>query len=134
MEFKDGIREGDGHRMRRCWQYLMMLFKKMKRTNYSVEAFNLLAQYHFVLSPRETMQLLWNRTINIHGRAGKNIPCDLHMEHLNREAKSGISGCGSNITDESVKRVGRSIGETIPILSNEQDQAPVWKAFQTYNS
>ena len=40
------------------------------------------------------------------------------MEHLNREAKSGITGTGSNITDEAVKRIGRSIGQTVPILRN----------------
>lgn len=118
MEFRDAIREGDGSRILRCWRYFMILFKKTRRTNYSVEAFNLLAQYHFMLSPREAMQLLWSRTVNVHGRAGRNIACDLHMEHLNREAKKGIAGTGANITDESVKRIGRSIGQLVPILNN----------------
>lgn len=56
--------------------------------------------------------------MNIHGREGRNVSCDLHMEHLNREAKRGITGTGSNITDESVRRVGKSIGQTVNILSN----------------
>ena len=38
------------------------------------------------------------------------------MEHLNREAKNQISGLGSNITDESVERVGKSLGEVVSIL------------------
>ncbi len=50
------------------------------------------------------MQLTWNRTVNIHGRPGKNVPCDLHMEYLNREANISNAGLGSNITDEAVKR------------------------------
>ena len=47
MEFQDGIREGDGERILRCWRYLLLVFKASRRTNYSVEAFTLLAQYHF---------------------------------------------------------------------------------------
>ena len=80
MEFCDAIKEGDGHQILRCWRYFIMLFKETKRTNYSSEVFALLTQYHFLRSPRAAMQLIWNRTINVHGRAGKNISCDLHME------------------------------------------------------
>ena len=79
MEFCDTIKEGDGHQILRCWRYFIMLFNETKRTNYSSEAFTLLAQYHFLRSPRAAMQHIWNRTINVHGCAGKNISCDLHM-------------------------------------------------------
>ena len=115
MEFRDAIKEGDGYRILRCWRYFLMLFKETNRSNYSGEAFSLLAQYHFLLSPRAAMQLIWNRTINVHGHAGKNVSCDLHMEHLNREAKGGIAGIRSNLADQ---RVGKSIGHTVGVLSN----------------
>ncbi len=36
-----------------------------------------------------------------------------HVEHLNKEAKQCLA---SNITDEAVLRVGKSIGFTVPIL------------------
>ena len=42
MEFSDGIREGDGVRILRCWKYFLLLFKANNRTNYSIEALNLL--------------------------------------------------------------------------------------------
>lgn len=115
MEFVDAIREGDGSRIIRCWKYFLLHYKVANRTNYSVEAFTLLAQHHFLLSPRLAMQLTWSRTVNIHGCQGKNVPCDLFMEHLNKEAKQRICGLGSNITDESVRRIGRTIGNTIEI-------------------
>ena len=54
-------------------------------------------------------QLMWNRTVNIHGRPSRNISSDLHMEHLNHLCKSAISGMGSNVTEVSVQRVGRAI-------------------------
>ena len=43
-----------------------------------------------------SMQLKWSRSINVHGHAGKNIPADLHMEHLNRVCRGAISGLGAN--------------------------------------
>ena len=116
LEFNDAIREGDGSRILRCWQYFLFIFKATNHRNYAIEAFTLLAQEKFVFSPRMALQLKWSRTINTHGRPGKNIPGDLHMEHLNRECKGALSGLGSNITDKSVKRVGKCIGKTVEVL------------------
>ena len=56
------------------------------------------------------VQLAWSRTINIHGRTGKNISCDLHLEHLNRVAKNALGGLSSNITEKSVERIGKTVG------------------------
>ena len=64
------------------------------------------------------MQLMWSQTVNIHGRQGKNIPCDLHMEHLNRECKGSFAGLGANITDNAIKRVGMSLHSSSKILEN----------------
>ena len=50
MEFCDGIREGDGARIIRCWRYFLPMFKASGRTNYVVEAFNLLFQLHWTKS------------------------------------------------------------------------------------
>ena len=73
------------------------------------------------------MQLLWNRTVNVHGCPEKNIPCDLHMEHLNRECKGSISGLGANITDGAIQRVGRSLRSHTKILENfDKDCFTVW--------
>lgn len=116
MEFTDAIREGDGSRILACWKFFLLIFKASNRTNYSIEAFNLLAQDQFLFSPQLVMQLKWICTVNTHGRPGKNIPCDLHMEHLNRECKSGLRGLGSNITDMSVMCVGKCIGKTTAVL------------------
>lgn len=110
MEFNDAIHEGDGSRIFRCWRFFLPLFKAADRTNYSIEAFTILAQEKYLLSPRMAMQLKWSRTINVHGLPGKNIPADLHMEHLNRECKQSISGLGANITDNSIQRVDKCLG------------------------
>ena len=88
---------------------MMLLFKANGRTNYSVEAVHLLLQLQYTASPRMVAQLKWNRTVNIHGRPGKNVSSDLHMEHLNRECKNAISSMGANITGKSIQKVGRAI-------------------------
>ena len=118
MEYSDGIHEGGGPRLLRVWRYLFLLFKAEGRNNYAIEAFTLLCQYHYFFSPRMAQQLLWSRCINVHGRPGKNIPMDLHMEHLNRECKAAIAGIGANISDSAIQRVGKCIGELMKVTGN----------------
>ena len=110
LEFSDGIREGDGFRILRCWRFLMLVFKASRHKNYSIEALNLLCQYHFFLSPRQAQQLLWSRCINTHGVPGCNIPADLFMEHLNRICKLAVVNLGANKTPSALERIGKSLG------------------------
>lgn len=136
MEFNDAIKEGDGDRILRCWSYFMIIFKTTDRRNYCIEAFNMLMQYHFIFPPRLAAQLKWNRTVNVHGRPGKNIACDLHMEHLNREAKSFMGGLGANICNQSVTRIGRALKPLITAMENfdKQHQVPTESGNHTRRS
>ena len=95
-----------------------MLFKATNSRNYAIEAFTLLAQYQFMFTEQMQLQLLWNRTVSVHGQPGKNISCDLHMEHLNRECKTSIAGLGANITDAAIQHVGKSLYTSSTILDN----------------
>ena len=124
-EFADGIREGDGIRVTRCWKFLMLIFKAAQRKNYSCEAFALLAQMNFILSPRLSQQLKWSHFINTRGGKGHNIPCDLHMEHLNRVLKDGIKGLGANKTEKAITRLGKCISSFDQILSNFDESLEV---------
>ena len=124
-EYADGIREGDGVRVPRCWKFLMLIFKATQRKNYSCEAFALLAQMNFILSPRLSQQLRWSRFINTRGGKGHNIPCDLHMEHLNRVLKDGIKGLGANKTEKAITRLGKCISSFDEILSSFDESLEV---------
>lgn len=110
FEFCDGIKEGDGTRVLRCWRYFLLIFKCTGRVNYSIEAFTMLAQYHFLFSRRQAHQLIWGRFINVHGLPARNIPCDLYMEHLNRVCKNAVDGLGANKTPNALTRVGKVVG------------------------
>lgn len=86
------------------------------RTNYAKEAVLLLYQYCYVLSPQEKEKFLYNRFINTSGYPGRNISADLHMEHLNRQVKDGISGMGAGKSEDSIVRYSKAIGTIGPIL------------------
>ena len=121
-EYSDAIREGDGNRILRCWRYLLPIFLGSGRTNYSCEVLNMLFQHTYALSPRLSFQLLWSRCINVHGRQGKNIPADLHMEHLNRLVKDAVKNLGANKTEKAISRVGRALGTIAPVLSKFDEE------------
>lgn len=67
------------------------------------------------LPERMKQQLLWSRTVNVHGQPGNNIPMDLHLEHLNRQCKSSIAGLDANVTDCAVTRIGKCLGEMLKV-------------------
>ena len=115
VEYCDAIKEGDGLCILRCWRYLWPLFKIARRTNYTLEAFYMLYNSHFVYSPRQAEQLIWCRCVNTHGLQGRNIPMDLHMEHLNFLCKEAISALGANKTPKAICRMGVS-GKTFQLF------------------
>lgn len=108
--FHDAVKEGDGNRVMRHWGLLMIVFKAANRPNYGKEAVKLLLQEKHLFSERMSMQLVWSRFVNTKGETGCNIPCDLYMEHLNRRIKTIIRNLGSNVSDKSITRAGKSLG------------------------
>lgn len=116
LEYSDAIREGDGDRDTRCWRYLLPMFYSSGRKNYALESLNLLFQHDYSLSPRQAAELSWSRFVNVHGLPGKNIPNDLHMEHLNRVIKTSLKGLGANKTEKAITTVGEVLGVVGPIL------------------
>ena len=118
LEFRDAIKEGDGICVLRCYRYLLPMFINSGRTNYAIETLNFLMQYDYLLSPRQAEELLWGRFVNTHGQAGRNIPNDLHCEHLNKLVKTSIAQLQANKTTKSMERVARALGTVHPLLHN----------------
>jgi len=118
LEFSDAIREGDGERVLRCWRYMLPMFVSSGRKNYAIESLNLLVQHDFSLSPRQAAELKWGRFINATGLPGRNIPNDLHMEHLNRSVKTAIKNLGPNKVEPGITKVGKVLRVLVPLLDN----------------
>ena len=100
-ELDAGVRWGDGDRVYRVWKYLPLLFRQFGRTKYALEALTLQLQCNG-LPQLVAADIEWSRFVNAKGGRGRNISCDLHMEHLNRELKKAISGLGANVTKRSI--------------------------------
>ena len=132
FEFHDAIKEGDGDRLLRCWKYLFVIFKASQRTNYSIEAFNLLCQVHYYLSPQMVHQLKYSRFINVHGCTGYNIPCDLYMEHLNRTIKDTLQHLGANKTEHAIVRSRKCSYALSTMLSNFDQRSGVKEQFGSH--
>lgn len=125
MNFYDAIKEGDGERILRIWKYLMVIFKETNHRNYAKESALLLISYHFSSSERTAAQLLTSRFVNTKGRPGCNLPCDLHLEHLNRRLKGVISNMESNIKPSSITRAARALGIVDEICRSFRDSLSV---------
>ncbi len=118
LVFSDAIREGDGLRILRYWKYRIPLFKSSNRKNYSTEVLNMLNQYEYMLTPRLSQELLWSRFVNTHSISGRNIPCDLFQEHLNRVCKEAVQGLRANKTEKAITKIGKTLGTVVPVLDN----------------
>jgi hypothetical protein len=108
LEFNDGCDEGDGDRMECCWKVFQLHFHASGRTKYAWEALRMQFQLA-TLSPSLSHQLKWGRFINTHGGLGRNIPCDLFNEHMNKLFKEIINNMGPNMTTQAIKRSARSV-------------------------
>ena len=109
IEFRDAWAEGDGDRIFQCWRLFMPHFIACGRTKYALEALRLQFQVKAILSPQLAHQIKWDRFVNTRGGMGRNIPCDLHNEHVNKQVKSIIANMGSNLTEEALQRAARSV-------------------------
>lgn len=109
MEFVDAWAEGDGERIYRCWRLFLPHFIVANCRKYALEALRLQFQVKAVLSPHLAHHILWDRFINTKGGMGRNIPCDLHNEHMNKMLKEVIANMGSNLTEVALHRAAQSV-------------------------
>ena len=58
------------------------------------------------------------RFVNVKDGAGKNIPCDLYNEHINKLIKVIITNMGPNLTEASLQRAARSVSTLHSICEN----------------
>ena len=108
--FNDAIKEGDGNRIFNYYKFFLLVYKAGKCHNYCKEIINLFLQYHFLFTERQAQQLKWCRVVNTQGKPGKNVSCDLHIEHLNNRLKGMINNIHAKNPDNAIDRVAKSIG------------------------
>ena len=82
----------------------MVIYRAFNHNKYVLAALHPQADIMAMLTPREAESLVWNRTVNIKGGAGKNISMDLRMEHLINLIKECLKHLGPNITESAATR------------------------------
>lgn len=118
LELRDAIHQGDGPRILRCWKFMLLYFKRYNHHKYALEAFRLLAYVNGVASPLAAQQITWSRTISSRGGHGKNVPADLHNEHVNRSLKDCVLGLGANVTEEGIVHISKAMQHLNTICHN----------------
>lgn len=116
-EFLDGWSEGDGKRVLRCWKMFLLHFYSDRRTKYAFESLRLQFQLA-CLPPHLVSQLTWDRFVNTHGGTGRNIPCDLHNEHINSLFKEIIENMGANFTQQASTKAARAVSALTNMASS----------------
>ena len=109
MNLHDAVREGDGKRLLKLYKVALLYYRAYGHTQYAHSTFLLSVQLNATLSPNLVHNLTWNRFWNTRGGKATNISLDLHLEHLNNFLKSFLRGLGANLTEQSAKRISRSI-------------------------
>ena len=82
----------------------------------------MLCQFHYDLPPRLSQELICSRFVSTHSLPGKNIPEDLHQEHLNSVVKDFIRGLGANKTEDAIMRIGKALGTPFPVIENFDEE------------
>ena len=78
---------------------MLLHWKHAGHTKYAYEKIELISSIKAAASPRIAHELLWCRVVNTQGGAGKNIPVDLFLEHLNR---TSVRSTGPNVSPSTI--------------------------------
>lgn len=116
--FQDAVHYMDGQRLLRVWKFKMLHFKEAGRTKYALEALLFQADQLALLSPWDAYRQLWNRSFNLRGGAGNNIPLDMMVEHNNNFIKEMIRNQGANLTFQSAQQISRASMGLDAVISN----------------
>ena len=106
----------------------MVIFRQTNHQNYAKEAALLLINYNFKISERAAAA---SRFVNTKGREGCNLPCDLHLEHLNRILKGTLSTIESHVQPKIIEIMGRAIGFADEIFRSFSDELTVQAVSRT---
>ena len=119
INFWDGISEGDGEQVIRCWKIFLLYLKHHGAlSKYALEALYLMFQIDTLLSPRSSHHLMWNRFVKNKQGPGGNIPLDLQLEFYNKLVKEAIKKLGPNASKKSLDRICHSLGVTSILMKN----------------
>ncbi|XP_066270851.1 uncharacterized protein [Branchiostoma lanceolatum] len=108
-DLRQCIRDEDGPAVVAHWRWWLPTFLGTKRTQYSTEAANHLANLMADWSPRTAHVLTHNRGVNTHSREGHGKPVDMLVEHYNKLLKKVLKSSGGHLTLRHAKEVSLAV-------------------------
>ena len=93
-----------------------IIFRHSDKRNYAKEAVLLLNEFFQLPSPHQADQLIFNCFINTSRLPGRNISCDLMMEHLNKVLKDCIGHLKAGKTEKAILRLSKAMDTVAPVL------------------
>lgn len=87
MARRQAVATNNGDAIIRHWRTDLPVMHNLHHTKYVALTHHMLHALAGGVPERIRHDLTYNRTINVRGGAEKNIPSDLHMEHLNHAYK-----------------------------------------------
>ncbi|XP_070564658.1 uncharacterized protein [Ptychodera flava] len=120
---KDAVRHNDGPMMVADWRHDTVDFWNKGHPKYLILAHRFLAGVNGWWPPRLANEIIWNRTVNLHGGSGHNIVMDLCNEFLNNEFKESLKKTRGRYTTEHISRLsqmGGSMGKSLHKISEHE--------------
>ena len=108
MNHNDAIHLGDGERIMRVDNFMLLYYKATHCTKDAYGILETMAQSKILLTDRLAHQLIWNRTVNHRGEADSNHPNDLDLEHCNKVFKDQAHSYRGIFTEKTVTKVSCS--------------------------
>ena len=118
----DSVKEGDGERLLRVWNFLTVFYRANNHTKYALAALRLKASQLGLLTPREAHRLKWNRFASTKGGQGKCISRDLRLEQINKVSKESIRAMGApNVNNNSIESSTKATGPLLGLLQQSKE-------------
>jgi len=112
LEFNDALKEGDGDRLFELYKLALLIYKTHGHYKYAYGVLLYLVKCIAILPPSQALRLKWNRTYNVSGLPGRNIPLDLQKEHDNKDVKCMWRNLGANLDEHNAERTAGTLQST----------------------
>lgn len=114
----NSIRLGDGTTLALVVKHMLLYFKELGCSKYSVAAFEFIAQQQIFLSEKMATAVRQDRFVNNKGHANTNIPIDLDLEHSNKEFKENFRLSLGEPSQNVLDRLSKSQDHVTAILDS----------------
>ena len=125
LNFEDARKNGDGQRIVRMYKLLFFLYRLDGRTKYTYYAFQFLCQVYYLLPPKLSFDLVWNRFVNTRGETDSNKEMDRNVEHWNKLFKLDCREFHGKVTDKSIQRASCSYQAMEELISNFEESVNI---------